>query len=199
MDKKEKKHKRTQEYFAATAKDMIIRDGMAGISVRKVAEEAGYSLGTVYNHFKNLDELLWLTRNMMIDDIATYMENNCPPSVENRDDVVAIFRMFIQFFIEKPHSYEFIYFYKLDRCDKKIPSLSDKPEFNQRFTPLVTYLISYGIPPEQVMVVIKTIIFTINGLLTLYIAGNDSMTEEMMFQELEATISILLRSGKEGF
>lgn len=192
MDKREKKHKRTQEYFAETAKEMIIRDGIAGVSVRKVAEEAGYSLGTVYNHFKNLDDLLWLTRNFMIDDIAEYMERNCPDTVEYIDDVITIFRTFIQFFIDSPNIYEFIYFYRLDKCEKKIPSLSEKPEFSERFTPLISFLVNEDRGPEQVMVIIKTIIFTVNGLLTLYITGNDDMTEEIMFKELESTISLLV-------
>lgn len=42
----------------AAAGRVLGRDGLAGVTVRKVAAEAGLSVGVLYNHFEDSDDLL---------------------------------------------------------------------------------------------------------------------------------------------
>ena len=42
-------------------------------------------MGTLYNHFENLDELLWYTKRLFIDEISEYIEKRGNKR-ENRGD-----------------------------------------------------------------------------------------------------------------
>lgn len=41
-----------------TARDILVEDGLGGLSMERVAEATEYSVGTVYNHFPNKDEIV---------------------------------------------------------------------------------------------------------------------------------------------
>lgn len=40
------------------ARRVLAEEGLGGLTVRRIAEEIGYSPGTLYNHFANLDDLV---------------------------------------------------------------------------------------------------------------------------------------------
>ncbi len=46
------------EIFLNSAKGIIDEEGISGISARKVGERAGYSYATIYNYYKDLNELI---------------------------------------------------------------------------------------------------------------------------------------------
>lgn len=42
----------------AAARRVLVKEGLNGLTVRRIAQEIGYSPGTLYNHFANLDDLV---------------------------------------------------------------------------------------------------------------------------------------------
>ena len=42
----------------ATARDIAAKEGMTGLTARRVAREIGYSIGTIYNLFEDFDDLI---------------------------------------------------------------------------------------------------------------------------------------------
>ena len=42
----------------ATARDIAAKEGLTGLSARRVAREIGYSIGTIYNLFEDFDDLI---------------------------------------------------------------------------------------------------------------------------------------------
>jgi AcrR family transcriptional regulator len=42
----------------AATRRLLARSGVSGLTVRQIAREIGYSPGTLYNHFANIDELI---------------------------------------------------------------------------------------------------------------------------------------------
>jgi len=51
-------HAERRESFAAAALRVIMRDGMAGLTVRAVAAEAGFTTGALTHYFNSKDQLL---------------------------------------------------------------------------------------------------------------------------------------------
>lgn len=49
------------------ARKVIKKEGLNGLDVRKVAKEAGYSIGTFYNNFKSLDDLVVMFNSETLD------------------------------------------------------------------------------------------------------------------------------------
>lgn len=51
-------HEERREIFAAAALRVIMRDGIAGLTVRAVAKEAGFTTGALTHYFHSKDQLL---------------------------------------------------------------------------------------------------------------------------------------------
>ncbi|MBN1620224.1 TetR/AcrR family transcriptional regulator [candidate division WOR-3 bacterium] len=75
MNKREVRKKRTTDYFVLAACQIIENDGLNALSVRKVADIAGYHYATLYSYFKDVYELKFLAALKFMDDIYEYMLN----------------------------------------------------------------------------------------------------------------------------
>ncbi|WP_245640016.1 TetR/AcrR family transcriptional regulator [Moraxella oblonga] len=53
------------------AKDIMLRDGIANLSLQKVADMAGVSKGGLFHHFKNKDELMMSVFELFIAQVNT--------------------------------------------------------------------------------------------------------------------------------
>lgn len=49
---------------------IVEQDGLEGLSAREIAKRVGYSPGTLYNVFENLDDLLLIIEARLLDDLA---------------------------------------------------------------------------------------------------------------------------------
>ncbi|EQF23806.1 bacterial regulatory s, tetR family protein [Clostridioides difficile CD160] len=58
MTNKELQKKRILMYFIEAAQNIMENEGIENITLRKVANMAGYNSSTLYNYFKNLDHLI---------------------------------------------------------------------------------------------------------------------------------------------
>lgn len=54
----EKRRQRIFDDALAAAREIALEDGLAGLTVRRIATEIGCSVGTIYNVFDNLDMLI---------------------------------------------------------------------------------------------------------------------------------------------
>ncbi len=54
---KEAKRLKKKAYFVSKAIKVLQKHGLEGFSARKVAEESGYNVASIYTYFKNLDHL----------------------------------------------------------------------------------------------------------------------------------------------
>lgn len=193
-EKKQLKSERIKKIFATTAKVIIEEQGVVEVSVRKVADQSGYSLGTIYNHFENLDELLWLSRTLMLEDIDSYFLD-LRLVINDNNDLKLLFRRFMDYFINKPNIYYFFYCHPLNKEHKKEEAdILKNPQVKMQFAQTFSYLMKRGTYTEEdIMKISSTIIYVMYGLLTLYISGNDTLTIEQAYEHLENTIDLLLK------
>lgn len=61
---------RTMRYFIDAAKEIAERDGIDRLTIRNIADLAGYNSATIYNYFENLDSLVAFA---MIDSVTDYL------------------------------------------------------------------------------------------------------------------------------
>ena len=54
---REEKRKRIMSYFINATIELMEEEGIENLSIRKVADRAGYNSATLYHYFSNLDEL----------------------------------------------------------------------------------------------------------------------------------------------
>lgn len=55
--KRQEKRKRIMSYFINAAIELMEKEGIENLTIRKVAERAKYNSATLYHYFSNLDEL----------------------------------------------------------------------------------------------------------------------------------------------
>ena len=180
---------RIRAYFVDAAKTIILRDGAEGVTVRGVAELAGYSYATIYNYFADLDRLLQATKDAMIQDMMAYMEGADDATAHGVEAIKRLNRKYARYFVEHPHVFHFFYAYRA-----KNGAEPDRQPYNFEASWQSCYqeLVDDGvIRQEDVMIVARTVIYALQGLLSLYFSDN-GLTREMLFSELDAVTDYII-------
>jgi AcrR family transcriptional regulator len=188
-----KKSERVKQYFAEITRQIILEEGEEAVSIRKVAEKAGYSFATIYNHFDNLDEMLWYARNLLIKDVADHLDVSVNGPIESVADLKKLFHAYAKYYLDHPAVFRFFYFRSLDKSQKKSPSLVETEEYRGQFSQGFEFLIRAGYcSPEKVGSVGKALIYVIQGILSLQFAENDAIRSDDVFREIDTSMDILL-------
>ncbi len=79
MDKKMLQKSRMWKYFVEAATEIIQEEGTYHVTIRKVADRAGYNSATIYNYFDEFSHLLFFASMRLMKDyteeVAARMEN----------------------------------------------------------------------------------------------------------------------------
>lgn len=59
-----------RELIIEATTEIVEQAGLEGLSAREIAKRVGYSPGTLYNVFENLDDLLLIIEARLLDDLA---------------------------------------------------------------------------------------------------------------------------------
>lgn len=81
------KHQRIIKYFIEATQEIIKKDGIENITIRKVAELAGYTSATLYNYFDNLKHVIFLANMRYLESY----NNNLQACVENCENSIEIY------------------------------------------------------------------------------------------------------------
>lgn len=114
MDKKEIQRKRMMSYFIDAADRIIMEEGISGITIRKVADYAGYNSATLYNYFENLDHLIFFAAMRYIKDYALALPEYIKSATNALEKFLLIWECFCQYSYKNPEIYYAIFFAKLD-------------------------------------------------------------------------------------
>ena len=88
----------------AAARNLVLRDGFAELSIRKLAGEIGYAPGTIYLYFKSRDEIVRAICLRGFWELYEEMKGagNVP---DPRRRLAALLRAYADFAIKNPESY----------------------------------------------------------------------------------------------
>lgn len=81
------------------ARDIVLREGRQGLSARAIAKKIDYSPGTLYNVFRNLNDLLLTIQTSLVEDaIATF--HAVPSTGGAEEHVRALARCYVEFAVQ---------------------------------------------------------------------------------------------------
>jgi AcrR family transcriptional regulator len=109
MEKKEIQEQRMKGYFIQAAKEMIKGEGLRSISVRNIADRAGYSYATMYNYFRDINDLIFLCVKDFQEECREFVvqeTSNCPRGLPK---IKAIGTSYINYFIQYPGIFDLFY------------------------------------------------------------------------------------------
>jgi AcrR family transcriptional regulator len=101
--------KRMREYFITAAKEILKGEGIKALSVRNIAERAGYSYTTLYNYFKDVNELIFLCVTDFQEECNQYAESKTKNLPFGKERLSAKIKGYMGFFVEYPSIFE-LYF-----------------------------------------------------------------------------------------
>ena len=82
----------------------ISEGGLASLSAREVARRIGYSPGTLYNVFENLDDLILTIEGRLIDGLAAELDQVLP-ILSPTEQALALGRGYIKYTSEKKNNH----------------------------------------------------------------------------------------------
>ena len=123
MDKLDIKKRRVMMYFIEATQDLILNEGIENLSIKRIADKAGYNTATIYNYFEDLEELILYSS---IDYLKIYLKdlkseiNSNMKAIEMYE---TIYKVFVHHSFEKPEIFHTLFFgkysYKLEKIIKK--------------------------------------------------------------------------------
>lgn len=96
------------ELIVATAHDMIEKDGLNALSTRKLAVKVGYTAGTIYNIFKNIDDLILHVHARTLESVYHAIE----PALKHakaEDRLQAMVELYLSFIQQHSHSWSSLF------------------------------------------------------------------------------------------
>jgi AcrR family transcriptional regulator len=113
MERKQIQEDRIRGYFIQAAKDILRSEGLKGISVRNVSQNAGYSYATLYNYFKDIRFLVFECVKDFQQECTHFITEkvgNISPGIEK---LRAISKAYVEYFVEYPGIFELFYIEKM--------------------------------------------------------------------------------------
>ncbi len=188
------KRQRIKTYFLEAAKEIIINDGHEHVSVRKVADIAGYSYPIMYKYFDDLNDLLWDVKETMIKDLVESLYSQMPHELYDIHIINKLFRIYIAYYLNNPNIFKFFYFHQLSNPSKNTIDINSEINFADMWKETFKGFVLKGkLQETEIEIVAKIFIYAIHGLLTLYFSNNGELTEEIIYQDVEKMVNCLLQ------
>jgi len=109
MDKATVRTDRMRSYFIQSAKQILKGEGLRGISVRNIADDAGYSYATLYNYFKDLNEVIFECVKDFQQECAQYVKEQAADAERGIEKIKTITWSYAKFFIQYPGIFELFF------------------------------------------------------------------------------------------
>ncbi len=112
MLNKEIKKKRMVSYFIDAAQQIIAKDDFEGITLRNVADLAGYNSATLYNYFKDLDHLLLFASLKYLKSYTLECVEKLPKIKSKKEKFFEMWKIFCSASCEHPKAFYNLFFNK---------------------------------------------------------------------------------------
>lgn len=109
MKNKEIQEQRMRDYFIQACKDLLKGEGLRSVSVRSVADRAGYSFGTMYNYFRDINDLLFLCVNDFQNECNEFVAERVHKQPFGEARFRKAVQIYVEFFVEYPGVFELFF------------------------------------------------------------------------------------------
>lgn len=185
------KRDRISKYFIDSTKFQIIHNGVESVSVRRIAEETGYSYATIYNYFTDLNALLWSVKKEMIHDFIEKLSHTIDGIEMNQVGIKQVFHLYVKYYFDHPNIYKFFYFYSVKSTEM---NQEDPFDFANMWIKTFNLLMeTHNLTIIDVQTISKTMLYTIQGILSLHFSQNSESTYESICQEIDEILDYLVQ------
>ncbi|MBD8520382.1 TetR/AcrR family transcriptional regulator [Lysinibacillus sp. FSL R7-0073] len=120
LKKKEIQRSRMWKYFVDATAEIIEEEGVENVTIRKVADKAGYNSATIYNYFSEISHLLFFASMRCMQDytneVARYIERGKDPI----DKYLLAWECFCQYSFKQPQIFHAVFIMDLGETPEKL-------------------------------------------------------------------------------
>ena len=110
-----------REMAITAAEEIVVEQGYEGLSARKVAAAIGYTVGTLYLVFENLDELILHINARTLDRLHANMNASQTQCNDASDCLLQLGQVYIRFADEDPHRWAMVFEHRFSE-DQVVPA-----------------------------------------------------------------------------
>ena len=195
---KQTKKERTQKEIIEAAKNIIHDKGHEAVTVRYLAEVTGYSYTNLYYYFKDVNALLWTLRLDMIEDMIIELTSIFFTKDDPVEEILGAFSCYTDYFFKHPNVFRFFYFYPFVQPEGDDSYQKLEHQFHAMWQTSFSKLVQEGIIHiDDIEVVAKTIIYSLQGMIMLSFSSNGTTKKEGINDELVKLVNYLFNKNKE--
>jgi AcrR family transcriptional regulator len=170
MNNKQIQSERIRGFFILAAKELLKGEGLRSVSTRSVSEKAGYSYATLYNYFKDINDLVFECVKDFQSECEVFVKSKTKKAAPGKEKLRAITAAYIDYFIEYPGIFELCFL-------ERIRGISDRKDLTEHIYTFLDRLCEEQwnvcirekiMNPETVEQTRHQLRFTVMGLLLFY-------------------------------
>ncbi len=167
-------YKQLNDMIIKAAYNLMEKEGYNKISTRKIAAEIGYTVGTLYNVFENLDDVFIHVNSLTLDKLHTALSQalkKAEKSNQKVQPIKALADAYIKFSQENFHLWCALFEYRFP--DEQIIPRWYIEKINNMYEFVTKTIINFdsSIPPESIKEVVMVLWSAIHGICALSIKG----------------------------
>ena len=98
----------TRQSILATAKELFLLKGFEATTIRNIAEKIEYSPSTIYQHFKDKNEIFYTIHSEAFAELVRYL-NASEMHKNPMDQLISLGQIYVQFALENPELYDLMF------------------------------------------------------------------------------------------
>ncbi|MFA6599132.1 MAG: TetR/AcrR family transcriptional regulator [Ignavibacteriaceae bacterium] len=184
-----------KSYFIQATKEILKGEGLKCISVRNVAERAGYSYATLYNYFKDVKDLIFECVLDFQEECEEFVKGETESTPSGPGKIKAIAKAYIKYFIQYPGIFELFFLEKTNELAHKQPTIMliysflDKLSENEWDFCIKTDSMN----AEEAVITRDTLHYTVIGMLLFYLNRRQPVTYKEFTERVEIQLNTILK------
>lgn len=199
MDKKIIQEERMRSYFIEAAKRIVREEGVKSLTVKKIANLAGYAPGTLYNYFSDLNTLLFYCVADFLEESKKEIQNKVGDIHDEKEKLITATRAYSEYFINNPNVFELVFMEDLGPVPENLKEEILNPKIVLILNQILMECAQKGIISKERTTLLENIIgSSINGLLLFVIKNKTRVAKEEIIKLIEEEVNYLLGAGLVG-
>ncbi len=117
---------RVRSLFVSCARAIVREEGVSGVSARKIAAAAGFSVAAIYNYFTDINQLLW---HVFMEEAADVRRELDPhlAGIGSLDGVKELYRAYCRYFTGHPYAFDLMFLTRLGKPPAELSGSTAEP------------------------------------------------------------------------
>jgi len=194
MERKQIQEQRIKGYFIQATKDLLKGEGLRMVSVRNIADRAGYSYATLYNYFKDVKDLVFECVKDFQEECEEMVITKTKDSPQGLEKIKAITKSYIKYFVQYPGIFELFYTEKVTELQNKQQTVEMINTFLDKLTnDEWNYCISENlVSMDEAILKRGQLKYLVTGLLLLYISRRHPSSYQDFMNDVESQLNSVL-------